>query len=148
MTILRLQSPEAKFTMSHEIEPVRRPFRRHGSRTFNGSGAFGAFRDLLCLSAPGPARGPAATCTSQQKVGAAVRAPAPAGARLQAAGRARARKGETEVRWWSGAHGCARECGEGLRRGSARASARASGFILAAGGHRCLGRFCCRKPSR
>ena len=32
--LLRLQSSEGKFTMSREIEPVRRSFRRHGSCTF------------------------------------------------------------------------------------------------------------------
>ena len=32
--LLRLQSTEGKFTTSHEIEPVRRSFRRHGSSTF------------------------------------------------------------------------------------------------------------------
>ena len=37
MPLLRLQSSEGKFTMSREIEPVRRSFRRHGSGTF---GAF------------------------------------------------------------------------------------------------------------
>ena len=34
MPLLRLQSSEAKFTKSREIEPVRRSFCRHGSRTF------------------------------------------------------------------------------------------------------------------
>ena len=34
MPLPRLQSSEGKFNMSHEIESVRRSFRRHGSCTF------------------------------------------------------------------------------------------------------------------
>ena len=38
--LLRLQSSEGKFTMSREIEPVRRSFCRHGGCTFAGVALF------------------------------------------------------------------------------------------------------------
>ena len=56
MLLLRLQSSEGNFTMSREIEPVRRSFCRRRKLHVYGTGTFGAFWSLT-LPFASPQRG-------------------------------------------------------------------------------------------